>query len=125
MASDAVGLIDQLKYTKAHIIGASMGGMITQVIGLDYPDLATTTPQCHPRYRTRRFKSARSHTRDDGGIIESMKLNMEGEYEDALVVNYRVLSGSRFPFNEEKFREQAKDVIAHGYNPFRTWSSCK
>ena len=51
-------------------------------------------------------------------IIESMKLNMEGEYEDALVVNYRVLSGSRFPFNEEKFREQAKDVIAHGHNPF-------
>ena len=40
MASDAVGLMDHLNIQKAHIIGASMGGMITQVIGLDYPDRA-------------------------------------------------------------------------------------
>ena len=34
----AIGLMDYLEINKAHIVGASMGGMITQVIGLDYPD---------------------------------------------------------------------------------------
>ena len=38
MARDAIGLMDYLEINKAHIVGASMGGMITQVIGLDYPD---------------------------------------------------------------------------------------
>ena len=30
--------MDALKINKAHIIGASMGGMITQIIALDYPE---------------------------------------------------------------------------------------
>jgi pimeloyl-ACP methyl ester carboxylesterase len=38
MAKDAVSLMDVLKIEKAHIIGASMGGMITQIIALDYPE---------------------------------------------------------------------------------------
>ena len=120
MASDAVGLMDHLNIQKAHIIGASMGGMITQVIGLDYPDrVSSLTPIMSSPGIGLEDSNLQGPTQEMmEAIIESMKLNMEGEYEDALVVNYRVLSGSRFPFNEEKFREQAKDVIAHGYNPF-------
>ena len=120
MASDAVGLMDHLNIQKAHIIGASMGGMITQVIGLDYPDrvLSLTPIMSSPGIGLEDSNLQGPTQEMMEAIIESMKLNMEGEYEDALVVNYRVLSGSRFPFNEEKFREQAKDVIAHGHNPF-------
>ena len=120
MASDAVGLMDHLNIQKAHIIGASMGGMITQVIGLDYPDRASSlTPIMSSPGIGLEDSNLQGPTQEMmEAIIESMKLNMEGEYENALVVNYRVLSGSRFPFNEEKFREQARDVIAHGYNPF-------
>ena len=120
MASDAVGLMDHLNIQKAHIIGASMGGMITQVIGLDYPDrVSSLTPIMSSPGIGLEDSNLQGPTQEMmEAIIESMKLNMEGEYEDALVVNYRVLSGSRFPFNEEKFREQAKDVIAHGHNPF-------
>jgi pimeloyl-ACP methyl ester carboxylesterase len=38
MARDGVGLLDALDVAKAHIVGASMGGMIAQVFAANHPD---------------------------------------------------------------------------------------
>ena len=40
MAADAVSVLDALSIERAHVIGASMGGMISQVIAYDYPERA-------------------------------------------------------------------------------------
>jgi len=45
MAADAVGVLDALDIEKAHIVGASMGGMIGQLVAANYPDrVLTFTP---------------------------------------------------------------------------------
>ncbi|MDH3683039.1 MAG: alpha/beta fold hydrolase, partial [Acidimicrobiia bacterium] len=38
MAADAVAVLDAYGVEQAHIVGASMGGMITQVVGLNHPE---------------------------------------------------------------------------------------
>lgn len=118
MAKDAVSLMDALKIKKAHVIGVSMGGMITQIIALDYPErvLSVTPIMTSPGIQN---DSLSGPTEE---FLEAMKksfvYNLKGRIEDGVVEIYRQLTGSRFPFIESKFREKLKPVVAHGNNPF-------
>ena len=117
MAKDAVCLMDHLNIEKAHIIGASMGGMITQLLALDYPDrILTITPiMSSPGMGDPELSNMTPALIE--GLQESAFMDAKGNHADSVTRIYRELTGSRFPFNEEKFREKLIPVMAHGHNP--------
>ena len=118
MAKDAICLMDHLGIDKAHIVGASMGGMITQIIGLDYPEraLSLTPIMSSPGLGDTSLSGMAP------SLVESMQemflLNIQGRYTDGVVALYRALAGSRFPFDEIKFRALAEPIMAHGHNAY-------
>ena len=44
-------------------------------------------------------------------------MDAKGNHADSVTRIYKELTGSRFPFNEDKFREKLIPVMAHGHNP--------
>ena len=118
MAKDAISLMNYLQIDKAHIVGASMGGMIAQIIALDYSDrVMTLVPiMSSPGMGDPSLPGMTVE------FTEKMKLffllNMQGEFKEANVVLFKALSGSRFPFDEAKFRLEMERGMAHGNNPY-------
>lgn len=114
MANDAIGLLDVINIEKAHICGASMGGMIVQVIALNHPNrvlsltsIMSTTgnpdlPQAKPEAMQVLLKP--SPTERDAYIKHSVK-------------SWRILYGSGFPYPEDLFRERAAAAYDRSFYP--------
>ena len=114
MAVDTVGLLDALGIDRAHFVGASMGGMISQLIAIRYPDrvrslsLLITSPGPDDRL---------SATSAEVVAIATRPATTDAEVEQRGVDMWRVLTGSRFPFDEAHYRELAEMDAVRGTNP--------
>ena len=118
MAKDAVSLMDSLNIEKAHIVGASMGGMITQIIALDYPErVKSITPiMTTPGIQNESLSGPSQELLN--AMQKSFVMNLKGRFEDGAVEIYKQLTGSRFPFDEQDFRNKLAPIVEHGNNPF-------
>tara|TARA_B100002019_G_scaffold121223_1_gene104187 strand:+ start:8645 stop:9598 length:954 start_codon:yes stop_codon:yes gene_type:complete len=118
MAKDAVSLMDSLNIEKAHIVGASMGGMITQIIALDYPErVQSITPiMTTPGIQNESLSGPSQELLN--AMQRSFVMNLKGRFEDGVVEIYKQLTGSRFPFDEQDFRNKLAPIVEHGNNPF-------
>ena len=113
MADDAVGVLDSLGVEKAHLMGASMGGMIVQRFALNHPErvislcsIMSTPRFIRPEYQlTVELMEPDSGTRD--GRIES-GLKAAG-----------LLHGEKFPL-PENLRELVADSIDRAWHPSGT-----
>ena len=115
MADDAVGLMDALGVERAHIVGASMGGMIAQLVAINHPDrtkslisIMSTTgrrdlPSGNPETLSVLFRPPNSTSRDD--LI------------DASILVQKALSGPGFPVKRSGDAREGR--APHGLRAFR------
>jgi pimeloyl-ACP methyl ester carboxylesterase len=104
MAADAVGLLDALGLDSVHLVGASMGGMIAQVVAIDYPE------------RVRSLTSIMSTTGNANvgrptqaalGTLLTPPASSREEAMDAAVSVFRVIGSPGFELDEDDLRERA------------------
>jgi pimeloyl-ACP methyl ester carboxylesterase len=114
MAGDAVGLMDALNIASAHIVGASMGGMIAQELAIHWPA------------RVRSLTSIMSTTGDPGlpppspeamAVFTAPPPRTPEEYVEANVKAWLFLRGPDFPEDERRDRARAMRAAARGFEP--------
>ncbi|MBV9193259.1 MAG: alpha/beta hydrolase [Solirubrobacterales bacterium] len=114
MALDTVGLLDALKVPSAHIVGASMGGMIAQTIAIEHPE------------RVRSLTSIMSTTGDDRvgqstqaalAALLSPPASTREEAIERTVSVFRVIGSPGFELDEAGLRERAGIAYDRAYDP--------
>ncbi|MFX1418737.1 MAG: alpha/beta fold hydrolase, partial [Promethearchaeota archaeon] len=113
MADDAIGVLDALNINQAHICGASMGGMIAQIIGYRHPSrvlsltiIMSTTgnpelPPSKPEIMMQFFAPVPSERE---------------AYIDEMVKRDSLITGT-FPFDEKQSREYRTREYDRCYYP--------
>jgi pimeloyl-ACP methyl ester carboxylesterase len=114
MANDSVGLLDVLGIAKAHIVGASMGGMIGQMIATEHPDRMLTLTSIMSTTGNSKLPSPKPEA-------AAMLTAKPVETFDEFVVFYKklmkVLRAGDFPEDEALDADRAKVSWARGYHP--------
>lgn len=110
MATDAIGLLDALGVKKAHMVGASMGGIIAQIIAARYPERTRTltsimsTSGRHglpgPTFSAQHALFSRPRdTRDVNCVI------------DHYVNSFKVLGSPRYPTPDAILRKRVEQSV--------------
>ena len=114
MAADAVAVLDALALRSAHVLGASMGGMIAQALAIEFPD------------RVRSLTSAMSSTGDPGAgqqraDITDMLLSPRPADKTASVTQSvalaRATSSPAFGFDEDRTTARMSAEYDRGNHP--------
>ena len=113
MAADGIGLLDRLGIERAHVVGASMGGMVAQTMAARHPDsvLSLASIMSNTGHRWKGTPGLRIYPL----FLRRPASNREGAVE-SFVSAFKLIGSPGFPFDEDETRKAAELSYDRGYD---------
>ena len=116
MAADGLGLMDKLGLRTAHVVGASMGGMIAQIIAAKHPDRTRSLVSIMSSSGDRRLPQATPEARN--ALFAKRPDASDREKIIAHMMNvYRVIGSPGYPVPDDVLRPRLEASIDRSYYP--------
>jgi pimeloyl-ACP methyl ester carboxylesterase len=113
MAKDTAGLMDFLEIDSAHVVGASMGGMIVQQMAIDHPRRLRSMVSIMSTTGNRR--SGQPSLKVYGVLLGNPPMTRDQVISRA-VKTFKVIGSPGFPFEEDMVREMAALSFDRGHS---------
>jgi pimeloyl-ACP methyl ester carboxylesterase len=114
MAEDTTGLMDALGIRSAHLVGASMGGMIAQEIAISFPQRVRSLTSI---MSTTGNPKVPPPTREAAAMLMLPPPATKAEYIARFEQTWKMLRVGRFPEDEARDRVLAERCFERGLNP--------
>jgi pimeloyl-ACP methyl ester carboxylesterase len=114
MAEDTIALMDALHIRSAHLVGASMGGMIAQEIAITFPERVRSLTSI---MSTTGNPKVPPPTKEASAMLMAPPPQTRDEYLSRFAQTWKVLRVSSFPEDEALDRGRAERNYARGLNP--------
>lgn len=115
MATDTIGLIEALEIKKAHWVGASMGGMIAQVLAAQHPDKTHSMTSIMSNSGNRELPSIKANLLKQ--LIFQPQRKKEKAYIKHGVKTWRLLESPDYPASNEELTERVSTSLRRNYYP--------
>lgn len=115
MATDAAGLLDALGIASAHIAGASMGGMIAQLVALDHPAKARSLISIFST--TGDYSLPPSSPEAQAALTSRPASDAREAVLDHVVENRKAYASTAWPYDEQQVRKIAGGAYDRSYYP--------
>ena len=114
MAADAVGLLDRLGAERAHVVGASMGGMIAQEVAIRWPKRVASLVSIMSTTGDGKLPPP---TPEAAAILMSPPPRTAEAYVESFVRSSRVFGGPYYPSDDAREAKLARRSAARGLSP--------
>jgi pimeloyl-ACP methyl ester carboxylesterase len=114
MAEDTIALMDVLGIRSAHMVGASMGGMIAQEIAIIFPERVRSLTSIMSTTGNPKIPPP---TREAAAMLMAPPPKTRDEYIARFAQNWKVLRVGSFPEDEALDRSRAERTYERGLNP--------
>lgn len=115
MAADGMALLDHLGIARAHVVGASMGGMIAQHIAARYPDRILSLTSVMSTTGNPRLPRAQKEAMR---VLANRPMSGDKEALIAYSVNAaRVIGSPGYPAAEERLQRRVRSDFERGWYP--------